>query len=227
LKRVILFAMFIGCSHAFARDAKLFHNLGFSESGQYYAFLASVVQDGSGYPSADGYVIDVAANKLVRARHVVLERESANETMAIRQVLNKLQIERYGITRKHPGGTLWSRAQTDTGPEMTSAQFVKERGAIWPIYILNLKNIPVEGDCLIGQRSMIELSLTISGRGQDKTIELQRDTRLPKSRECSANYELRQVLQYKDAIAVILRYQSPGFEGRDENALVVTAKGVL
>ena len=89
--------------------------------------------------------------------------------------------------------------------------------------------IPLEekDECLGVPRSMIALSLSRKEGDAVQSVELERDTRLPKSRDCSGEYELRQVIQHKNAIAVVLRYVSPGFEGPDENALVVTAKNVL
>jgi predicted secreted protein len=229
MKKLALSFLILSGATAFARDAKDFHNLGFSDNGQYYAFLESVDQDGTGFPEAEGSVIDVAANKLVLRKGVVVEQDKATVPMAIRQVLSKLRLSRYGITQKNLGRTLWERAQTDVGAPVTTAEFVGERGNLWPRFTLNLSMIPLEekDECFGFPRSMIVLSLSRKENGAVQSVELQRDTRLPKSRDCSREYELRQVIQHKNAIAVVLRYLSPGFEGPDENALVVTAKNVL
>ena len=128
MKKLALSFLILSGATAFARDAKTFHNLGFSDSGQYYAFLESVEHDGTEFPGAEGSVIDVAANKLVLRKGVVLEQGNATVPMAIRQVMSKLQLSRYGITQKNLGRTLWGRAQTDVGAPVTTAEFVGERG---------------------------------------------------------------------------------------------------
>ena len=79
--------------------------------------------------------------------------------------------------------------------------------------------------CTANGNNLLKLTLT----GQDVgagplNLVLQDDKALPASRTCASDYEVSKVIVKGDALAVFVRYSSPGFEGPDIRSIVVTEK---
>lgn len=64
MHRLFLFLILMSLS-AFAGDPATFVSLGWSPDGTYYAFAQYGEQDGSGFPYADMFIVDVAKNNFV------------------------------------------------------------------------------------------------------------------------------------------------------------------
>lgn len=73
-------------SPALAGDRALIDIIGYSQSGQYFAFTESGIQDGSGFPYANIFVVDVEANHWVAGTPVrVRHDDEAASLGAVRQ----------------------------------------------------------------------------------------------------------------------------------------------
>ncbi len=223
-------------SSAQAADANRVRNLGFSKDGIYYAFIESVVQDGSGYPAARGFVVEVGKNKLVKYERVVIQDDSKPEKAAIDEVIKKLGLSNYRIDGKNLGNTLWVRLPTDLSAADLALRFSTnywvDGGAstLSPKYQLQVSEVeePMKESCFGMPSALLSVELAkTNGEGTVSRTVLQKDTRLPKSRNCAHSYQPRQVIENNGAIVVIVRYSTIGFEGPDWEHIAVTASGVL
>jgi predicted secreted protein len=234
MKRLLLlFSLALAQTAAHATDANLFRSLGFSADGRYYAWAESVVQDGSGFPSAKVQVIDVAQNLLVKNARVVLQQDGATEAQALSQAKAHANVAGYGIDGKHAGRTLWMRMPTDMTAASKDAVFSLFYGvdggssSVGPKYDVNVSEQAANSgaDCIGYPDNMISVQLT--NLQDNTTVILQKDAKAPKSRQCSSEYQVRQVLENSGSIVTVLRYESLGFEGPDYHHMVVTGAKAL
>lgn len=216
--------------NASATDAHNFRSYGFSNDGRFYAFVESVVQDGSGFPEATAHVVDVAQNRMLVMESVVLQNELATEAQAIRQALAKANLAKYGISGKVLGRTLWTRLPTDLSDAQNaifSPNYYVNGGAstVTPVYELNVAGAPSNNgvECYGYESELLTVSLSkMDGETLISEVQLQKDKSLPTNRECAYKYSARHVIEHNGAVVAVLRYFSPGFEGPNYNHMVVT-----
>ena len=220
----------LSASASFAADAMEYKTLGFSKDGRYFAFVETVMQDGSGFPEATATVVDVRQNKLLRFERAVIQDENGDIKKALKQAIDKVNPAQYGIDAKIKGETLWIRMPTDlSAPELSprfSTYYGVEGGAstVWPRLRVDVSEKAagnVEA-CYGFEGALLKVTLHNESQDGERHTVLQEDSKLPKSRECSSSYQPRQIIEYKGAIVVVIRHQSPGFEGPDYNHMIVT-----
>lgn len=240
-----LAAAFLLCffaSTALAGDFASLNFIGFSNDGKYLAFEEYGVQDGSGFPYSDLYVIDVAKNTFaatpVRSR---LENENAAEDQARARTkrLAASSLRKFRIVQGNTGKLVVSRLLTDlslnddakSGGGPQKIRFADEVGSM---YTGNTFDLTLTGkatttnECGVPDEpaEIFELSLKYENKqsGAAGTVLLQKDTTLPKARGCAFGYSVRSVYLYKNSIAVFLNTYTRGFEGPDLRYLAVTGK---
>ncbi|MEM7647384.1 MAG: DUF2259 domain-containing protein [Pseudomonadota bacterium] len=223
-----------------------FESFGFSKDGRYFAFIQDAVLDGSGAYWIEMGIIDVENNKYVGRASTGGEMEvngdwiiadPAQRPEFIEDLKQKLSFQKYDFPKKVNEEVIVSRPNTDLTiykNTVFSLEYWPEGGASASLqrYELDLKEVaaPVTEDndwCDWYGNNMIELKVNhkhFFGDYKDKVQVLQKDQRQPKVRACSSDYSIRYVLNHKDGIAVVLSYQSPGFEGPNKDFMVVTGK---
>lgn len=220
---------------AAAGDQAQFRPLGFSESGQYYAFAQTGIQDGSGFPYAEVGVVEVARNDLVASKSVVIQSETgASPERALKQALGEINLKRFGIVKEQEEGEqLLSREPGDAGAK-APARFTfmsmghgpaVEQEPEYEIVVETTKTAPSADDpfCAdMGGAQRLKLSLVGRERSDGAVRVLQDDRRLPKRRACPLGYQVRGVIEYGEGLVVVLAYTRPGFEGPDTRYMVVT-----
>lgn len=222
MKKLIFAFFFLSLSPVYAADLYNFRNLGFSPDGRYYAYANSVVQDGSGFPHASVYLMNVAKNSLVRSATLTIKDDSSyEESDALRRVLPQMHLEAFRI---YPGQNL--------GVELALTQSHSHQATFTDNgrkYALDL----VESDagnesqrsyCKDAGRGSKLIALALTDLSSQRRIVLEDEHVQPKSRYCSFDFKLEKVLRFNGKIAVALSYQSPGFEGPDTKYKVITAK---
>lgn len=238
MKRLfVALAFLFSIAPIFAGDVAEFRPLGFSESGQYYAFAQIGTQDGSGFPYADVAVLDVVKNEQVGAGSVVMseEKDGAMGTpeQALQKAIASAKLEKFSIRKNEcPGSDLLVHLPTDHST-LASAVFsfeaMPEGGAsgIAPTFEVRVettktesaaKDIPTE----FGPALLLKLSVMGQGDAKDRVQVLQEDKRLPKSRAHPLAYTVRRVTAFKDGLVVIVSYSTPGFEGPDVRYIAVS-----
>jgi len=224
---VLACAVFAACPAAYALDIYNFHKLGFSKDGRYFAFAESVVQDGSGLASAEAYVVDVAANRLVGSKRVVLESHRATERQALVRAIKSLNPAKWGIGATPPlGEDLLVRTQQDRSRYEDTVFTTYYHHT----YQLKVEATPVPGSseerCFSGSDGeLLRLTLeSASPQEEELHLVLQSDVGLPKRRECASGYGISRVIRFGKSLVVIVGYQTPGFEGPNARFMAVTTR---
>jgi predicted secreted protein len=195
-----------------AGDASTFNFIGFSQDGKTCAFETYGVSDGSGFPYAAVYFIDVDTNEWA-AKPVQSEvRDSGAESEAARaEALRKAgaSLKKLGLSKPSPGALLFSDPADDHEADIS-------------LPVGSRRLVLVESGSGEGEEatSVFELDL-MDG---PKPIALQKDFVLPASRGAAYAYALDRGYGLGDRIAVVIRYERRGFEGPDTRYLVVTGK---
>jgi predicted secreted protein len=208
-------ALALAVAHPLAAgDASTFGFIGFSQDGKTCAFETYGVSDGSGFPYASVYFIDVDTNEWA-AKPVQAEvRDSGAESEAARaEALRKAEpsLKKLGLAKPRAGKLLFSEPADD-----------HEADIALPVGSRRLVLVESETGASEGEEptSVFELDL-MDG---PMPMALQKDGTLPASRGAAFAYALDRCFGLGDRIAVVIRYERRGFEGPDTRYLVVTGK---
>lgn len=218
-----------------AGDAAQVDVIGFSPDGKYVAFEQYGMQDGSGWPYSDIFVIDLAADDWVDGTpvSVTIEDEMAMPRQARAAAMEEAAavLKRVGIDGSVPGVPLLRHELTDGGIDPHSASFQIFWGAP-NTYELKLteREIAAPAGCPedFGPFRLYDLALVYPDGRQRM---LHRDKTLPKSRGCPMGYGIAEVWHFEPAYEapegtepaelILLHMRQPGFEGPDVRFLAI------
>lgn len=226
---------------ALAGDYARTEILGFSRDGAHFAFEEYGIQDGSGFPWSNLYVIDVAHDSWVKgspfrrmdevddSQPLDFEAELAS-TRAANHEAASTAIEAAEISGA--GATVAHNPPTERGadPHMMIAGTRAAAPAIGPTVELRLSETPVQrpANCPDGFGTMQGFRLTLTHDGQTRVLN--DDTRLPDSRGCALRYRIdRLVVHYPEEMgrpvfAVLVLVERIGFEGPDGRYIAITGR---
>lgn len=213
--------------------------MGFSKDGRFFAFEEYGIQDGSGFPYSNIYVIDVDEDRWVegspfRKVDEVIDPVDFDAALAsareenlarARALLEAKDIRHQGLTVGHsPHSEISADPHNMTVLPRIVAPAIDE-----PIELaleeFDLPNAKCESYSI--QTKGFRLTLSHDG----KTRVLNEDASVPDSRKCPLNYRIERVVTYypdlrgAPVFAVFILMESHGFEGPDGRYLAVT--GVL
>lgn len=214
-----------------AGDRALVDYLGYSEDGRYFAFEEFGVQDGSGFPYSNIYIVDLPADSWVPGTpYRVLVKEDEADVGDARDeaaAQAKAKLDALGI-----GDAVHALAvngdgdpRTGAGHELTFGRPAYGLEDVTEARTLALETFPLPSstdcDALLGE-SALGFALTLDG------ADVHRDAgTLPASRGCPMDYRIHAVVQPADwtaatgaAVAIISTYPF-GFEGPDRRFLAV------
>lgn len=234
----LIFGVFLTSISAFAGEASFFSPVGFNAAKTHYAFVQAGVQDGSGFPFAEAWVVKIQTNQLVARKLVILDTEAdpaGTVKKAIDKAIGQISLSTYGITKgKYLGTTLLSHLPTDysAGPQAIFSPYHYPVGgagpAALPMYEVQAVSTGfIKAGCEDYPPELLKLSLVGLGETDGRNLVLQNDTDLPTSRGCAHAYKVEQVITSGDALVVIVRYNDRGFEGPNQRLIAVTAKTSL
>ena len=222
---------------AAAADRALINMLGYSEDGNYFAFEQFGIQDGSGFPFSDVFVVDLANDKWTYGTPFEAQGDENSELSTIRaealaKAQDKLAEYNIGVPVQILALNGEGEFAADTGmrmhwstPACCGAGFTQ---ADAQSLILSLRSIQSdEGYC----QDMSPVGYTLTYQDQNGARELHADGDvLPKSRGCTLDYRIYAAVEpfteyYADGfnrrrVAIIATYPF-GFEGVDRRFLVV------
>lgn len=215
--------------------------LGFSRDGGRFAFEEYGVQDGSGFPWSNLYVIDVANDSWVPgspfrrldevddSQPVDFDLELAR-TRAANHEAARATVEAAAISGR--GDTVAHNPPTERGadPHLMIAGTRAAAPAIGPAIELRLteKPVPRPASCPEGFGALQGFRLTLTHDGETRVLN--DDARLPDSRGCALRYRLdRLVVHYpqetgRPVFAVIVLVERIGFEGPDGRYIAITGR---
>ncbi|MDZ7824189.1 MAG: DUF2259 domain-containing protein [Ahrensia sp.] len=228
-------AIFLGSIPAKAGDAATLNVLGFSKDGNVFAFEEYGIQDGSGFPYANRFYIDVTTDKYLRGSPVRFRIDDENA-----------DIENAREQAKVLGDAIFP--QVDLEPAFAAAVNTitqtnndRHRLAALPRAIFppiddelefELTEIPFgpTPSCEAVVDKLIGFKLVkVATLSNEVAQLLNQDLTVPSSRGCPTGYLLGGIYTYfvDDAnliYAVMIGVETFGFEGPDHRWLAVTAK---
>ncbi len=208
--------------------------LGFSPDGGTFAFEEFGVQDGSGFPYANVYVIDTETDSWVKGTpiRVRVEDETANPDEVRARALEDAEpviAARGGLD----GGyrIVASNPPTELSADPHAVRFLPDLYANQPYaaFDLALTLLPMpEGEACANFGPVFGFRLALTGPDGEARI-LHEDRSLPASRFCPTDYAITDVIIHRPAdgpatMVVLLNLIRQGFEGPDRRYLAVTAR---
>jgi predicted secreted protein len=222
---------------AAAADRALIEMLGYSEDGAYFAFEQFGIQDGSGFPFSQIFIVDLASDKWVAGTPVEarIDDETASLAEARAEAMNDAAplLGKYEIAVPAQVLTLIGDGEAETGtrvswstpaccgPQQTQADMAS----------LILETRGVTSKLSYCDTEMGPVGYSLSLQDQNGMRELHADgATIPDSRGCTLDYRIYAVVQpfenfYAEdftsrRVAIIASYPF-GFEGVDRRFLAV------
>lgn len=223
---------------ALAGDAAERRLYGFSPDGRLFAFAEYGVQDGSGFPYASLYALNLSEDDWLRGApvRVTLEKPVANQTEgdALRAVERRARRLLRQNQLSEPGRLLWSQPLTESRGDSTEAHFTErglpglQAGRSFDL-TLQTSDAP-DGKCeqYGADLRRFSLSLTVDD-GEARPVYADPET-LPESRGCALGYSLSDVIEGPALdeggryLVVLVNVFKQGFEGPDRRFLAVPVK---
>lgn len=206
--------------------------LGFSPDGSHFAFEEYGVEDGSGFPYANIFVIDTATDSWVAGTpiRVRLDDEGASLGAARAEALAQarpLLVDRQ-ITVVPFVAASNPLTETSANPAAVSFQ-PRRRGRPNTSYHLALAEYELpEPDCPdigFGPFKGFRLTMTAPDTSQRVLVE---DRSIPRSRHCPIGYSISEVLTFTGngppVAVVMINVFSIGFEGPDRRFIAVATQ---
>lgn len=226
-----------------AADAAERKILGFSPDGRFFAFEQYGVQDGSGFPYSEIFIIDLDADKWLAGTpiRVRLEDESQSLAAARRAAADEARPHLRTAGIEDNARILASnpvQQQTTDPRRLVFRTYYTSFGHLEPlqpedddVVSLALEEIvlPTPEGCPIGDTPMAGFVLTAK-RGAEPPQEIHRDAQIPASRGCPLNYSLSDAVAYSGAdgrirtLVTLVNVFSFGFEGPDRRFIAVPVK---
>jgi predicted secreted protein len=213
---------------AVAGDRALIDFIGYSPDGRYFAFEEYGVQDGSGFPYASVFVVDLRADKWVAGSpyRITLEREDAAVADARMAAHEAAAGKLSSLDVSVPADLVALNGDGEPGNDGHELAFGGPgfgTDAPRDVRTLTLETFPANSptpcESYTGEKGL-GYALMLDG------VELHRDTTLPQSRGCPLDYRLFGVVMPADwsgaeaAVAIVAAYPF-GFEGPDRRFLAV------
>ncbi|MBP1846109.1 putative secreted protein [Rhizobium petrolearium] len=229
-------AMFFAGSTS-AADIASIHPIGFSTDGQIFAYEEYGVQDGSGFPYANIYVLDLAKDTYLPGTpfRVRLEEDDATIAKARWKVQNDAEvvIEAHELAN-HPGELVAFNpiTEVDNDPHRLRYRSVAVVPSVGEPNTLVLEEIPQPHDprCEGLIERTVSLRLHFSERdGRPVDDVVHEDQRIPSSRGCVTGYRLGGVVtgvvpgRARIEVALVMVF-SAGFEGLDGRWIAIPIK---
>lgn len=206
---------------------------GFSVDGGLFAFEEYGVQDGSGFPYSNIYVVDTATDQWTAGSPYRIRLDDETKTVFDAREEARILAGTVMKSFENRGNVVATNRATELGID-DKRMIANPRLVVPPIddaIEFRLEDIPFAGTetCeAFGATKGFRL-LKIGTRDGDETIMLHEDTSVPESRNCPLGYALADLVTYypegkSPVFAVLIRMQTVGFEGPDGRYLAVTGR---
>ncbi len=228
-------SLWLTVGSAFAGDVAQLQILGFSKDGGIFAFEEYGVQDGSGFPYANRYYIDTAADTFVKGTPVRVRLD--DESATLQAARNKAREQGEAIVKQadldaNQGFTAGSNPVTELSAD--PQRMVVNPRPVFPAIDepleFRLNEFALNGDEVCASQGETKgfrlLRIEASPNGATKLLH--EDKSIPKSRGCPNGYGIGAVQTYggdsPSAYAVLIWTRNYGFEGPDYRWIAVTGR---
>jgi predicted secreted protein len=221
-------------SPARAGDFAERHILGFSPDGGTFAFEQFGVQDGSGFPYTDIFVIDTTTDQWVEGSpfRVLLKDDRAQLKWARREAVTKAGNTLRERLISAPGRLLASNPPQELSADPHRVTVNAGRVATAPPerWTFTMEETAfADSECAgIGVSPVKGFTLTLQQDGTPPRV-LHADSSVPRSRGCPLRYAITDVVIHEPqgaprVVAVLVSIFAHGFEGPDRRFLAITAR---
>ncbi len=234
-----LLLLLAGTARAVAADGAALNVLGYSPDSRYFAFEQYGVQDGSGFPYWDIFLVDLQGNEWVKGSpwRVLLQDEQAKLSTAREtaraaaapvltekavsepaQLLAAMPATEVAADRQRLSFDRWYRPKGATPDSQSDISLRHE-------LVLVQKPMPAPGNCMPEDQTYgFILSLKDVRSATTRTIS--KDIAIPASRNCPLGYDLAAVYapagyQTSGKLVAIIGVYSRGFEGANHRFIAV------
>lgn len=208
--------------------------IGFSPDGRYFAFEQYGVQDGSGFPFSEIFVVDLDANQWVKGSpfREKAEEDGALVSAARAKSAKAAQALLTQLKTAEPGEVLASQPVTQASGDRRRLTFdpyfisLGKQSANRYTLSLELVSFTAPDSCYAEDGKQMGFKLTIADNDQNAAKEVHKDDAIPASRYCPRDYDIADVISYRSAsgserhVALIGVYM-PGFEGLNRRLIAV------
>jgi predicted secreted protein len=206
--------------------------IGFSPDGQYFAFEQYGVQDGSGFPYSEIFIIDTGNDSWVKGSPVKVLID--NESQDVEAARERAASEAASLLNRHsisdPGEHLASnpRAELSADPHEIAVNIAHQMTppVEEPVRFTIDEKTQNSAPCSAFTDMVKGFTLTMHSGGDERVLH--EDKRLPESRGCPLGYAFADIYRHvsgdKQTFAILLHMQQVGFEGPDSRFLAVTAR---
>jgi len=226
----------LSAAPALAGDAANFDPIGFSEDGRYFGYEEYGIQDGSGFPYDNIYVVDLIADKWVgKPVRVRLDDETAGLAAARQQAMEQARsmLDKAALTT--PAQILLLNADGEVGANGVEVNFgmfgngLDEVRDTFRLSLSTFESTSTEPCASYGMDGPVKgFALTLdSSASAGNGAEIHRDEAVPASRGCVSDYRIHAVIAPFPAgvsaspmVGVISVY-SLGFEGPDRRFVTI------
>ena len=243
----VLLILFNGAVTSQAGETSKANVLGFTKDGSYFAFEEYGIGDGLGLPYVTVFGLEVAKDKWLPGSPVRLALRESDPLPDNGDLTGDASAELLAQTREkavdkaqsflQPLGALghgslrahnvpWHVGNDTRLVRFTSVDLIPSDKKVWRLE-LEQSNFPAREDCFGFADNMkgFRLRLTDEVTGISRLIN--NDVKIPRSRPCPLGYSIEQVWTHQgiDApavFAILIRFQTVGFEGPDGRLLAIT-----
>ena len=212
----LLILMVLGCSRALAADGAAFNAIGYSPDSRYFAFEQDGVQDGSGFPYWDVFVIDLKTNEWVKGSpyRAMLESEEAKPAAARDQARAAAAPALKELNITEPAELIASRA-ADKSPLEVRFELAVET-----------VKLPRPAACPEGDGDSFGVRVILKDLQTNTSRAIHEDTSIPASRNCPLAYDVAAVVAQSgfpvtDRLVAIIGVYARGFEGLNHRFIAV------
>jgi len=229
----------LAAAPALAGDAANFAALGFSADGRYFGYEEFGVQDGSGFPYSNIFILDVAEDKWAGGSPFRVRHEDESPTLAgVRgEAMAKAAKAFADLAISEPAVIEALNGDGEVGHDGTSLTFgARGFGMDPPPNPVTLKIESFESSSTVpcvesfGFTPPVGFALMLEADG--KTTELHRDASVAASRNCTVGYRPYGIVApvswswlNRTPVAIISVF-SHGFEGPDRRFIAVPVPGI-
>lgn len=210
-----------------AGDFAEFKSLGFSPDGSIYAFEQFGIQDGSGFPYAERYFINVKNDTFVKGTPFKIRIEDENTSLGQVQKMIAEQsadlISQLNITAEYLHLAAFNPSTERSGDPLKISYHpvAYEPNTLSPFEVsLEMFDTTAQPPCSDFMQSVRAFRLNLNKGSDDVTKTIYEDATIPKSRNCPIEYRMGGVVTFDDyenpSVHVFLvLVKSYGFEGPD------------
>ena len=206
--------------------------IGFSPSGSHFAFEQFGIQDGSGFPYSEIFVINMKTDTWVSGTpiRVRLKNEKATLHQARTRARKKASKRLKKLRIRRPGRLLASAPVTEVGANPHELGFrpygFQTSSEDIQTVLIDVFDLPGPAHCSSFGPKSKGFALSLRHDGKENITEIYRDTSLPKSRGCTQDYAISDIIMFPEfdkakVMVALVSIFTHGFEGADRRFIAV------